>query len=368
MNMSSIKVFAVSTVFLLSASCTTIDLDQVQARAGSPAAAHVDEVEIPFDDTLPVYVLALEKISVSSPVRRSMSKYHTDTAREVKSSGSRTWKNDSTSSENRRGREDARVQGWEREGNKAGSAALPKGNSPSRTGSASARKNGVWNVSDTDEEKPSADTIRVGDADVKGTRIASSGVGRQSASTSRGSSSRRTTEKTHALTTINKSSWTSGLGRRQRQIVAQFTSALSGVSNFSIVSSSAVSSLGSGKYSTELRDGEIGPFIVRAQITEYESRVEDSSSKTNVLIVDRKSKLRKGVVGLDVSIFDGRTARLVRSFTVNGTFAKQEKEFGALIGVHRDKAMAQSVMDQALRVALNEAAEKAFVAMQKIRG
>ena len=165
----------------------------------------------------------------------------------------------------------------------------------------------------------------------------------------------------------NRSASASRLASNQVQIQAQLASALSNVGNFSVAELTQLRKSADGTQSIRLSAGEVGPFIVRALITEYEDKVEESKSGSQFIVYGSKDKVRKGLVALDVQIVDGRTGRLAAAYPVKGTFSRQDKSAKVLLGAYEQSKMAQSVMDQALRVALNNAATKAFEKLSRIR-
>ena len=179
-------------------------------------------------------------------------------------------------------------------------------------------------------------------------------------------------------------------------MAAQLTTALSRVANFSLVDPSQVKG---GK--VKMQKGEIGPFYVRATLTEFNENAEGESESTGGslggvgavmgiagAIADKPGLMwtgaglaaanpsyeesrasRKGVVAFDVQIVDSRTARIVRSFDCAGTYKAESAVNGmSLFGIGSSKAkFASSAIGQALRVAMNDAARKSFDALRGVR-
>lgn len=175
------------------------------------------------------------------------------------------------------------------------------------------------------------------------------------------------------------------------QLAAQLTTALANVGNIA-VTDSGLRKNNDGTYATKMNKGEVGPFIVRATVTEFTENAEISDTKTGGSLgwlgiiggvagaVSGKSGLgwagaglaaanptyendqhnRKGMVAIDFRVVDGRTSRIVGAFKASGTFASASNTVGvSLFGIGQENhKFAQSVIGQAVRVALNDAVEK----------
>lgn len=153
------------------------------------------------------------------------------------------------------------------------------------------------------------------------------------------------------------------------KVAAQLVSALTEVGNFSVMSDESAKRLGNGRYKVHgIANGEVGPFIVRAAVTEYSSVVEQRKASTNLLVFNKGETVRRGVVGLDVQIIDGRDGSIAASFPVQGTFSSEQQKSGTgLLPIYKQEEFAQSVMDQALRVTLNEAASEILDRLSAVR-
>lgn len=169
---------------------------------------------------------------------------------------------------------------------------------------------------------------------------------------------------------------------------AQIVTALSQWPNISIADPASVTRRSDGTYTTRLSPGEIGPFIVRGVITEFNETADLSEKKRGASLglagaaagvagavtgIDAlmwtgvgvavanptytsEKVSRSGMVGMDVQILDGRTARLLRSFNANGTFTTQSAHSGlSLFGIGGGNAeFAASALGQATRAATND--------------
>lgn len=129
-----------------------------------------------------------------------------------------------------------------------------------------------------------------------------------------------------------------------RKLAAQLTTALSSVENFRLLDPAAV---------TNQKDQP--PF-----------------ERRNVkvpLLYNYGDRIQRGVVGLDVSIVDGRSGQIVRSFPVQGSFSSHEakSDLSLITPIVAEKRFAQSVLDQALRAALNNAVLKSWEVLQNRR-
>ena len=179
--------------------------------------------------------------------------------------------------------------------------------------------------------------------------------------------------------------------RGGEDLAAKFTTALANVGNFSVIDSGLKKSK-NGVYSARLKKGEKGPYIVRATVTEF-TEVAQASSKSRggslgwlgvvagvAGAVSGKSGLawsgaglaaanptynnssaeREGMVGIDFRIVDGSSGRVVSAFKSTGTFKSASASTGiSLFGIGgTDQKFAQSVLGQAVTVALNDAVKQ----------
>ncbi|MCX7952977.1 MAG: hypothetical protein N2654_05050 [Deltaproteobacteria bacterium] len=169
-------------------------------------------------------------------------------------------------------------------------------------------------------------------------------------------------------------------------ISAQLESALSNVGNLVLYDSTTKN--------PPVGKGEKGPYLISATITEF-NEVADAESggvggslgaagliagiagayadkpglmwggaavaAANPTFVDAKAR-RTGMVAMDVKIVEKKTGRIIRSFPARGTFTAVTHVNGfSVFGIGKQETrVAQSALGQALRVALNEAAEQVF--------
>ncbi|MDB4433104.1 hypothetical protein N9166_00070 [bacterium] len=181
-------------------------------------------------------------------------------------------------------------------------------------------------------------------------------------------------------------------------IVSMYKTALSQWPNVSILDPSGLVRQPDGTYTCRLAPGEIGPFIIRGTVTEFRETAELNESKrggslwrtgaflgilgaaagvpeaayagaglsaANPTIQNEKMK-RNGMVGLDLELVDGRSARMVRGFAAAGTFTTLSEVSGvSLFGVSGgSSAFAASALGQATRAATNDAATKTAEALK----
>ncbi len=175
------------------------------------------------------------------------------------------------------------------------------------------------------------------------------------------------------------------------QLAAKLTTALANVGNISVLDSGLTKSK-NGTFKARLEKGEVGPYVVRATVTEYNEVAEASSESTNVSLgwlgvvggvagaVTGKSGLawtgaglaaanpsynnqtaeKKGVVAIDFRVVDGRNGRVVAAFKSSGTFKSGAAARGmSLFGIGKSSTkVAQSAVEQAVVVALNDAVQQ----------
>jgi len=166
---------------------------------------------------------------------------------------------------------------------------------------------------------------------------------------------------------------------------AQLVTALSNVGNFVLYDN-----LSSKKIS--VKKGEKGPYVVRATLTEFNEVADADAEETDVSLggvgavlgiagavagkpglmwsgaglaaanpgYNESASRKKGMVAFDVQIIEKNTGRIVRSFDSAGTFKAESASNGiSLFGISNSKAkFQQSVLGQALRVAMNDAVRK----------
>jgi hypothetical protein len=145
---------------------------------------------------------------------------------------------------------------------------------------------------------------------------------------------------------------------RQRQISLQLISALTGVGDFNVIDYDAYTRT-PAKYQS-LADGK-GPYFVRAVITESADAVVVEERKRKMPLIYRSEEfLSESIVGLDVSLVDIRNGHIAKSFPVRGThiYKSAKSRTGMITDVSSNEVFMRSTVDQALRVALNNAAAK----------
>lgn len=177
-------------------------------------------------------------------------------------------------------------------------------------------------------------------------------------------------------------------------VSAQLITALSNCGNISIITPEAVVRNPDGTFSCKLQPGEVGPFIVKGAVTEFNETADLKGKKrggslglagvglglagaitgsqalglagTGVAVAnptyENEKVRRSGAVGLDVQVIDGRSGRLMRSFNSSGTFTSESATSGmSLFGIGGgNAAFAASALGQATRAAMNDALQQTF--------
>lgn len=180
--------------------------------------------------------------------------------------------------------------------------------------------------------------------------------------------------------------------RGGEELAAKLTTALSNSGNISVLDSYGLKKNNDGTYRAKLSKGEVGPFVVRATVTEFTEVAEVNSEKKGVSLgwlgavagiagavsgnsglgwtgagvaaanptIKSDKREKKGMVAIDLRIVDGRTSRVVGALNVQGTFASASATNGiSIFGVGKEThQFAQSVLGQAVQVALNDAVKK----------
>ena len=175
------------------------------------------------------------------------------------------------------------------------------------------------------------------------------------------------------------------------KMAAQLTTALSHVKNFVLYDKSTA-----GKIT--LHKGEKGPYLVRATLTEFNETADASAESTGVHLggvgavmgiagavagnralgwtgaglaaanpgYDNNRAAKRGMVAFDVQIIEKSSGRIIDSFDASGTFKSESASSGiSLFGISNQKAaFASSAIGQALRVAMNDAVQKASNALR----
>ncbi len=354
----------INLVALSAIGCASIDSSHVRARAGAPESARVERLEIPYDAMLPRYALVVETFVAEGPVSETKFRTHQFSEQHGKQFGTTESKGSAT------GTTQDTVRDREKWSAEVQNKALALGEAPEKPGIA--RHPMIKDVSDSSE-----DTIQpIAAVRSKGTVAAQrdQNYSRESQNefsgrgTIKHSGHQDLSQHTDGAMDVTQRSWQ--VSRRDINIAAQLTSSLAGVENFVLLSPAAAKPVGGGIYQANLPNGAVGPFIVKALVTEEVHEVEGGQSRIFVpgIIASKHSELQ-GVVVMDVTVLDGRTGALVAAFPTEGTFISQDKRFsaGVILPLAEQHAFARSVASQAQRVALNQAAVKILEAFRNYR-
>lgn len=361
--MKSFLVIAIYSLFVL-VGCVSIDKSAVQARSGAPQSAQVAMHDMPYQSDVPVFLVAVEPVRFASSVSettfsgmsRTAQSGQTELSSQVSSKGT-TQGGVATSLD---------INQYNQHQKGTASGTVPPSRQTGQIGDAVIRPEEVSyspTAATSDPELESGKSMTVTRGGVKSSLGQSTEENRQSGGKATGSSRSQTA---YRSTIVNKNY---GSEVQAGRIVSQLTSALAAIGNISIVHLAALQPAGNGtfRYGGKVSSNESGPYLIRAVITEYEARVEEDKSKVKIpLFFGTSHNILKGVVGLDVAVVDGRSGRIVASVPAQGTFTQEEKKanVGILTDIFEQSSMARSVMDQALRVALNDAAVRIFESLR----
>lgn len=175
-------------------------------------------------------------------------------------------------------------------------------------------------------------------------------------------------------------------------ISAQLLTALTRSQNIQVVELDALTKKADGTYGAKLEKGEVGPFILRGTITEFNETADASGEKKGGSLgrfgailgiagaITRRDSLtytgagvaaanptvhkgkmkRKGMVGMDIRIVNGNNNRIVGAFSSSGTFVTMSAESGmSLFGIGKaNSEFAASALGQATRAAMNDAVKE----------
>lgn len=201
-----------------------------------------------------------------------------------------------------------------------------------------------------------------------------------------------------------QTSWSASAGPAiGKGMSKQLMTALSGWPNVVLVEPDAVKNNGDGTYSCKLMEGEIGPFVIRGTVTEFVETAEmegkgrgfDSrklgvatgligaitgnraatATGAGIAIVGpevKKEKMKRtGMVGMDLRIVDGRSARITPqgTFDCQGSFTTiAAGSDWSVLGISGGGSeMAASSLGQATRAALNDALLKTKESLSMVR-
>jgi hypothetical protein len=352
---------AINLVALGAIGCASIDSSHVRARAGAPESARVERLEIPYDATLPRYALVVETFVAEGPVSETKVRTHQFSEQHGKQFGTTESKGSAT------GTIQDTVRDREKWSAESQNKALAMGKAPETPDSARHPMVSDASLSSEDTIQPIAAARSQGN--IAGQRDQNYSREIQSELSGRGTikHSRRQDLSQHTDGAIDVTQRTWQVSRRDIDIAAQFTSSLAGVQNFVLLSPAAAKPVGDGIYQARVPNGAVGPFIVKALVTEEVHEVEGRQSRIFVPgVISSKYSELQGVVVMDVTVLDGRTGALVAAFPAEGTFISQDKRFsaGVILPLAEQHAFARSVASQAQRVALNQAAVKILEAFR----
>lgn len=176
------------------------------------------------------------------------------------------------------------------------------------------------------------------------------------------------------------------------QMAAQLTTALSRVGNFSLYDSRPWERVSPAP-------GEVGPYIIRATVTEYNESAESETDSSGFSFgwlgfaaaiagavtgepglfwsgaglaaanpgYHETTSRRVGMVALDVQIIDHRSNRILASFPASGRFVSVEENSSVhILGIgSSSERSAASAVGQAQRIALNEVVHKTLETLSK---
>jgi hypothetical protein len=343
--------------------CASIDSSLVRARPGAPESARVDRLEIPYDDSLPKYALIVEAFVKEGPVSETKIRSHQFFEQHDKRNGS------SQSNASLTGSSQERIRDRQTTQIDSQNKALVL-DSPSEEANTKTRHPMLKNVSTSDSPEAVLAARSKGSATIHNDRKYGSETSGEltGRGTTKSHGHQHLTQHNDGAVDVTHRSWE--VSRSDINIAAQFTSSLAGVGNFLLLSPAAAKSTGDGLYRANVPSGAVGPFIIKAIVTEEVHEVEGNRTRVFVpgVVSSKKSEL-KGVVVLDITVLDGRTGALVTAFPTEGTFISQDKRFsaGVILPLAEQHAFARSVVSQAQRVALNEAAARILEAFRNYR-
>jgi curli biogenesis system outer membrane secretion channel CsgG len=173
---------------------------------------------------------------------------------------------------------------------------------------------------------------------------------------------------------------------------AQLLTALSRSHNLQVVEVSALKKTADGGFGLKLEEGEIGPFILRGTVTEFNETADLSGGKKKVRLgplgwimglvgaitdkdaltyagagvaaadvkYEKGNVKRQGMVGFDVRIINGANNRIVGAFNSSGTFVTMSATSGlSVFGIGKsNEEFAASALGQATRAAMNDAVKQ----------
>ncbi len=185
-------------------------------------------------------------------------------------------------------------------------------------------------------------------------------------------------------------------------VSAQLRTALTRSGNIALVDMDTLVRRPDGTYEARnIQEGEVGPFVIRGVVTEFNETAEAVESGrggsggaigrffqwigsrlgigavrdvgTGTRIADpryeRRQARRSGMVGMDLQLYDGRTGRVARGYTASGTFTSVTDQSAAgAFGIRGDDAaFASSALGQATRAAMNDALLETMEGLRTVR-
>jgi curli biogenesis system outer membrane secretion channel CsgG len=185
-----------------------------------------------------------------------------------------------------------------------------------------------------------------------------------------------------------------------RGIAAQLETALSNAGNVSIIDWEYYQANG-GSPSKLVKKGEVGPFVIRGAITEFNEIAEATGSATGGSLgalgvalgvggaiagntpaavtgaavglanptFEKQVARRTGSVAMDLKVVNPRDGRLVGSVVANGSFTSESAASGfSLFGIGKaSNAFAASALGQANRAAMNSATTQIVDRLKMVR-
>jgi hypothetical protein len=325
-------------------SCTAkIDQSSVKASNNIPEAAKVDEVLISYDDTLPTIYMTVEPIQV----REVSSESNIAVTNDYR--GNRS-SNDSTKSTSNKKEEDFIDDHSSSKQKDAQKDNLPKAFSPETTYVPVVNTN-LDGVTTKQSQHDYARHKQGG---------ASEAIDKKQVN-----SYKNQVEAQNNLN-INLKQYRQYFLSRQRQITNQLNSSLAGVKNFKLLDYeiNKKTNFNFNKKS----DNDLGPYLVRAVITECNDQVKYQKDKSSIpLFYSNKDVEIVKMVGLDIQLIDPHSGEVVQAFPVQGSYTYKDASVdgGFIVDFSTSKLTVQSSIDQALRVALNDAAKKLYNGLRK---
>ncbi len=172
----------------------------------------------------------------------------------------------------------------------------------------------------------------------------------------------------------------------------QLRTALTRSGNIQLIEADAITKNADGSYTCALEEGELGPYIIRGTVTEFNETADLSEEKkggslggigaivglaglatgskalgytgAGVAIAnptyEKGDVKRSGMVGLDLRVVNGKNSRILGAFMSSGTFTTVSSTSGvSVFGIGKGNAeFAASALGQATRAAMNDAVQQ----------